>query len=81
MTAFSNNADDALYAWPIHGLARRFPAKDLATLEVLLREYAHRLPGDLPHGVKFVREGGPNDDFYMSKEAGVILRGFKRPCC
>ncbi|MBK5940538.1 hypothetical protein [Halochromatium roseum] len=68
MAAFETNADDALAAWPIRGLARRFPAKDLATLEVLLREYAYRLPGDLPHGVKFVREGGPNDDFYMATD-------------
>ena len=68
MTAFETNADDALAAWPVRGLARRFPAKDLATLEVLLREYAYRLPGDLPHGVKFVREGGPNDDFYMATD-------------
>lgn len=68
MTAFETDADDAFAAWPIRGLARRFPAKDLATLEVLLREYAHRLPGDLPHGVKFVREGGPADDFYMATD-------------
>ncbi|MBV5274083.1 MAG: hypothetical protein JZU52_10700 [Lamprocystis purpurea] len=31
----------------------------------MLSEYAYRLPGDLPHGVKFVKEGGPDDDFYM----------------
>ncbi|MBK5966151.1 hypothetical protein CCR95_19215 [Thiocystis minor] len=68
MTAFETNADDALGAWPICGLARRFPAKDLSTLEVLLREYAHRLPGDLPRGVTFVREGGPDDDFYMATD-------------
>lgn len=68
MTAFETGADDALAAWPIRGLARRFPANDLATLEVLLREYANRLPGDLPHGVKFVREGGPDDDFYMATD-------------
>lgn len=46
------NQNDALAAWPIRGLARRFPAKDLATLKTLLQEYAYRLPGDLPHGVK-----------------------------
>jgi hypothetical protein len=68
MTAFETNADDALAAWPIRGLARRFPAKDLSTLEVLLREYAYRLPGDLPRGVAFVREGGPDDDFYMATD-------------
>lgn len=54
MAAYETNAEDALAAWPIRGLARRFPASDLTTLEVLLREYAYRLPGDLPHGVKFV---------------------------
>jgi len=45
MAAFETNADDALAAWPIRGLARRFPAKDLATLEVLLRR--HGLPSTL----------------------------------
>jgi hypothetical protein len=68
MTAFETHPNDALAAWPIRGLARRFPAKDLATLKTLLQEYAHRLPGDLPHGVKFVRAGGPDDDFYMATD-------------
>ncbi|MBP8283537.1 MAG: hypothetical protein KAX46_06430 [Chromatiaceae bacterium] len=68
MTATEINQNDALAAWPIRGLARRFPAKDLATLKTLLQEYAYRLPGDLPHGVKFVRAGGPDDDFYMATD-------------
>ena len=68
MTAFDPQMDDALAAWPIRGLARRFPAKDLATLKTLLQEYAYRLPGDLPHGVQFVRAGGPDDDFYMATD-------------
>ena len=68
MTAFETHPNDALAAWPIRGLARRFPAKDLATLKTLLQEYAYRLPGDLPHGVKFVRAGGPDVDFYMATD-------------
>ena len=68
MTATEINQNDALAAWPIRGLARRFPAKDLVTLKTLLQEYAYRLPGDLPHGVKFVRAGGPDDDFYMATD-------------
>ena len=68
MTATEINQNDALAAWPIRGLVRRFPAKDLATLKTLLQEYAYRLPGDLPHGVKFVRAGGPDDDFYMATD-------------
>ena len=68
MDASETHPNDALAAWPIRGLARRFPAKDLATLKTLLQEYAHRLPGDLPHGVKFVRAGGPDDDFYMATD-------------
>jgi hypothetical protein len=83
MTAFETNLDDALAAWPIRGLARRFPAKDLETLKTLLQEYAYRLPGDLPHGVKFVRAGGPDDDFYMATDGRgsfwfrhVVYQGF-----
>ena len=68
MTAFETKLDDALAAWPIRGLARRFPAKDLETLKTLLQKYAYLLPGDLPHGVKFVRAGGPDDDFYMATD-------------
>lgn len=68
MTATEINQNDALAAWPIRGLARRFPAKDLATLKTLLQEYAHRRPADLPHGVKFVRAGGPDVDFYMATD-------------
>jgi hypothetical protein len=53
MTRFQNEMDDLRAAWPINGLARRFPAHDLTTLETLLKEYAHLLLGDLPHGGEF----------------------------
>ena len=66
MTTLDTEIDDLRAAWPVQGLARRFPAQDLGTLQTLLREYAYRLPGDLPHGVEFVLEGGPDDDFYMA---------------
>lgn len=65
MTRLETDIDDLRAAWPVQGLARRFPAQDLVTLQTLLKEYAYRLPGDLPHGVRFVAEGGPDDDFYM----------------
>jgi len=58
--------DDRRAAWPVRGLARRFPADDLESLQTLLKEYAYRLPDELPHGVEFVRAGGPGDDFYMA---------------
>lgn len=61
-------ADDVHAAWPVRGLARRFPARDLATLQTLLKRYADLFPEELPHGVKFVREGGPSDDFYMATD-------------
>ena len=66
MTKRDTEIDDVRAAWPVPGLARRFPVQDLGTLQTLLREYAYRLPGDLPHGVDFVLEGGPADDFYMA---------------
>ena len=66
MTKRDTEIDDVRTAWPVPGLARRFPAQDLGTLQTLLQEYAYRLPGDLPHGVDFVLEGGPADDFYMA---------------
>jgi len=66
VTRMDADIDDPRAAWPVRGLARRFPASDLETLQTLLKQYAHRLPGVLPHGVDFVLAGGPGDDFYMA---------------
>lgn len=66
MTRLETELEDLRAAWPVQGLARRLPAKDLETLQTLLKEYAYRLPDVLPYGVDFVLEGGPDDDFYMA---------------
>jgi hypothetical protein len=66
MTTSETDMDDRRAAWPVRGLARRFPADDLESLQTLLKEYAYRLPDELPHGVEFVQAGGPGDDFYMA---------------
>ncbi len=55
-------------AWPVKGLARRYPATDLSSLKTFLKRYASLFPQELPHGVRFVQSGGPNDDFYMATD-------------
>ncbi len=79
MTATEINPNDSLAAWPIRGLARRFPAKDLATLKTLLQEYAYRLPGDLPHGVKGDLANINREEDLIVKTREIIYLLFKQP--
>lgn len=72
--------DERLGAWPVKGLAWSYQAHDLSSLESFLKRYASLFPNELPHGIRFVRDGEPNDDFYMATdgEGGFWFRDVER---